>query len=1250
MIQHFISKDKNISTRNNLFMHPIKDDSVLRVLMFVSKYKDRQVYGKTIHDAMVSKEIMETTTYETYLTFATGKAIHKKAGKRTKAASTTTTIIKESSLTVDDNIISRDPDVALELAKSMSKTKMKNKKQQDLCMRLMNKPLDQSQKLNGVQVMSEKERLVADTKKAIKASKLGSRKGAGLKPEVLDDLKIYSDDDEENKHDNDETQRDEYMHEDEYVHTDDDERTESNNEDQAMDDAKKNDEDKAEEGKDSDQEPIQDEQAKIEVAGVLVSMTHKEKPKLLISTSSQSVSSNYVNQFLITSPESPLLDVLASVVPPTLTNLTPSPILTTSTKTTSKAPTSTSVNPESETFFALQLRVSDLEKEIKELKQVDLSTTLRASIRSEPKSTGKSLQAEETVFAATDTDMLFNKVEDMGNTDEQPDVEVALKLNDLANAKNPPLTIVDLMSTPIDFSAFAMNCLKISKLAKADLVGTVYNLLKGTCQLTVPVDFFFNNDLKYLKGGSTDRKYTTSITKTKAAMYDVESIEDMVSKLWSPIKMLKNLRLGYNKDMKRRKWTETYQKRTHIMIKYINQQLLHRRIMRSLENQNQRDLPRDIPLDRIEVLRVLLSFLLFGVAWLLTDHYPLIVISRGSLKMEMKKINVGVNKGVKPLKSIIKKPRVSDAGISHNGCVSTEGNVTDENKVSAALIHSSKRPNVDGVCSNIGADVHVTMDNKKVLIDMSPPSVRVFIIYPTEAAHITSYNDISQQIGPQNVNTKKEVDGIRQKGADNGVGTNTNSVGNQDKEILNEHAAGNNANAFRTSEAATFVAHVVRTGGYPPVVDTPIVSSIGFPETNLLLLHRVCNIVDANNSPKSFENMLKPERITKKINFCSLINEENVVNSDLVLPKLAKEKFGLHKVMRIDNGVFLFKFSSSRGIDQVLERGLWLIRKSPIILTKWSPSLPLKKGEVTKGHIGFARALIEVSTESILKNEVIMAIPDEEGDGHSREVIHVEYEWKLPHCVECKCFGHDFTTPKDPTRASKSTSVEENEDGKGESSKEATGYKKGLVNENVNGNSSYIDDFVRQKKDTNKSGADLATKGQMDTNSSNNKAYDPSTSNSFDVLNKVDTTNKHTQSTWNEDLESDDEVDEAIFPEVMMDLLLEPTSNKPCGSGFNSLVHSLRALFALRRSGLRTASTAAKSCQGDSLELYLITGSIHTDQRGTMVLATLFNGSEQRHFRSFITNINLQESRRLQLLAKRTSIHNSMPTLQTHHR
>nr|GEU91987.1 hypothetical protein [Tanacetum cinerariifolium] len=79
-----------------------------------------------------------------------------------------------------------------------------------------------------------------------------------------------------------------------------------------------------------------------------------------------------------------------------------------------------------------------------------------------------------------------------------------------------------------------------------------------------------------------------------------------------------------------------------------------------------------------------------------------------------------------------------------------------------------------------------------------------------------------------------------------------------------------------------------------------------------------------------------------------------------------------------------------------------------------------------------------------------------------------------------------------------------------------------------------------------------------------------------------------------------------------MEILLEPTSNKLLVVGFNSLVHSFRALSALRRSGLRTASTAAKPCQGDSLEFYLITGSINTDQRGTVDDAELEEDADNK--------------------------------------
>nr|GFB91493.1 hypothetical protein [Tanacetum cinerariifolium] len=45
----------------------------------------------------------------------------------------------------------------------------------------------------------------------------------------------------------------------------------------------------------------------------------------------------------------------------------------------------------------------------------------------------------------------------------------------------------------------------------------------------IPFAHFINNDLEYLRGGTSSRKYTTSVTKTKAADYGhIEWIEDLV--------------------------------------------------------------------------------------------------------------------------------------------------------------------------------------------------------------------------------------------------------------------------------------------------------------------------------------------------------------------------------------------------------------------------------------------------------------------------------------------------------------------------------------------------------------------------------------------------------------------------------------------------------------------------------------------------------------------------------------------------
>ncbi|GKD62260.1 hypothetical protein Tco_1299769 [Tanacetum coccineum] len=107
----------------------------------------------------------------------------------------------------------------------------------------------------------------------------------------------------------------------------------------------------------------------------------------------------------------------------------------------------------------------------------------------------------------------------------------------------------ELMATLIDFSKFAMNRLKIDKLTKADLENPEgdrcpFDLskplsLKGhPGHLTVAAEYFFNNNLEYLKSTDSERKYSTSITKTKAARYEFKGIEDMIPKQWSVAKIL----------------------------------------------------------------------------------------------------------------------------------------------------------------------------------------------------------------------------------------------------------------------------------------------------------------------------------------------------------------------------------------------------------------------------------------------------------------------------------------------------------------------------------------------------------------------------------------------------------------------------------------------------------------------------------------------------------------------------------------
>nr|GEZ09877.1 hypothetical protein [Tanacetum cinerariifolium] len=152
---------------------------------------------------------------------------------------------------------------------------------------------------------------------------------------------------------------------------------------------------------------------------------------------------------------------------------------------------------------------------------------------------------------------------------------IQLWISELAKQSDSRSSFNELMDTPVDFFAFLMNRLKVDTLTLELLAGPTYKLMKRSCKSLVELEFFLeevykettdqldwvnpegqqypynllkplslipnnrgrhvilfdhfiNNDLKYLCGGSLSCKYTTSITKTKAADYGhIKWIEDL---------------------------------------------------------------------------------------------------------------------------------------------------------------------------------------------------------------------------------------------------------------------------------------------------------------------------------------------------------------------------------------------------------------------------------------------------------------------------------------------------------------------------------------------------------------------------------------------------------------------------------------------------------------------------------------------------------------------------------------------------
>ncbi|XP_021975503.1 uncharacterized protein LOC110870630 [Helianthus annuus] len=289
-------------------------------------------------------------------------------------------------------------------------------------------------------------------------------------------------------------------------------------------------------------------------------------------------------------------------------------------------------------------------------------------------------------------------------------------------------------------------------------------------------------------------------------------------------------------------------------------------------------------------------------------------------------------------------------------------------------------------------------------------------------------------------------------------------------------------------------------------------------------------------------------------------------------------KFGFTKLMMNADGFFFFKFDSKEGMAKVLEGGPWLIRKMPLFLNVWSPSVSLKKegiksvpvwvklhnvpiaiysddglsllaskiGEPKRldgytadmcsenwGRSSFARALVEINADHELKDRIVVAIPKLDEEGYINEVINVEYEWKPQRCSICCIFGHNDQTcrknenKKNDTKKAKQVVVDDD----GFTVDKRKVARVGVVPKKQK------QKFIYKPK-YNKS--DPSTSGTKEVNGNMKKVDSVKSRNSFEALSEIgeqelkdgNVLNKNVTNNTGQQSERDDEVEEIIPTET----------------------------------------------------------------------------------------------------------------------
>ncbi|GJS21137.1 hypothetical protein Tco_0449769 [Tanacetum coccineum] len=139
--------------------------------------------------------------------------------------------------------------------------------------------------------------------------------------------------------------------------------------------------------------------------------------------------------------------------------------------------------------------------------------------------------------------------------------------------------------------------------------------------------------------------------------------------------------------------------------------------------------------------------------------------------------------------------------------------------------------------------------------------------------------------------------------------------------------------------------------------------------------------IDGSTKPISFASILK-ETITKKmVNLVALTNDEIVQGAHVAIPLVSVEEVSSHFANTL-YGYFIGKRLAFPIVENYV-RNAW------------------------------AKALIEVSSETALMDSLVVDIPFQDRSGHNMKTIDIDYEWQPPRYDSCKIFDHnDDQCPK----------------------------------------------------------------------------------------------------------------------------------------------------------------------------------------------------------------------------------------------